>query len=127
MSGPYESVREKVSAIFSKLTQERACNLEATISARKINEVLTAALSEKYPVEVADQIAFNLVDWNSSAAFLVALHLFPENFTPEEIRAGVDLLLIDVPSHMITAARLGNYSAEDISGLSEGYDEPEGA
>jgi hypothetical protein len=96
------------------LTGERARQLEGSIPARKINDLLAAALSDKYSIEVADQIGFHLVDWNSDAAFLVAVHLFPERFTPEEIRAGVDLFLVHVPAHVMEAARQGGYPAENI-------------
>jgi hypothetical protein len=56
-----------------------------------ITSTITAALAaEDADDEVlhADEIAFHLTDWSSKAAFLVALHLFPERFTPEEIREG---------------------------------------
>lgn len=35
------------------------------------------------------------------AAFLVAVHLFPEKFTPAEMRAGIDLVLCHIPAHVI--------------------------
>ena len=114
MNDKYKSVREKVSAIFHELAQERARNLEGSIPARTINDVLAEALREEYPVEISDQIAFHLVDWNSDAAFLVAAHLFPEKFTPDEMRAGVDLFLVHVPAHVIEAARLSGNSTENI-------------
>jgi hypothetical protein len=62
----------------------------------------------------ADQIAFHLTDWSSDAAFIVALHLFPERFTSEEIEAGVGLFLCHVPIHVIAAARLAGHQAEDL-------------
>jgi hypothetical protein len=76
--------------------------------------LLREALSQDYPGEVADQIGFHLVDWNSDAAFLMAVYLFPEKFTPEEIQAGVDLFLVHVPAHIMEAARQGGYPAENI-------------
>jgi hypothetical protein len=114
MSDPYDSVRKKVSAIFSELAGERARQLDPVIRTRKTQDLLREALSEDYPSEVADQIGFHLVDWNSDAAFLVAVHLFPEKFSPEEIRAGVELFLVHVPAHVMEAARLGGYPAENI-------------
>jgi hypothetical protein len=40
----------------------------------------------------------------------VALHLFPEPFTPEEIRAGVGMFLHYAPNHIAEACRLtGTY------------------
>jgi hypothetical protein len=37
--------------------------------------------------------------------------LFPERFTADELRAGVDMLLVHVPAHILAAARLGEYEA----------------
>ena len=70
------------------------------------------AASEEQVLQ-ADTIAFHLTDWNADAAFIVALHLYPERFTPEEIEAGVGMLLSHVPSHVIAAARLAGHPVED--------------
>ncbi len=83
-----------------------------------ITSTITTALAGSDATEEqilhADQIAFHLSDWSSDAAFVVALHLFPERFTPEEIKAAVDMFLVHVPSHVIAAARLAGHSTEDI-------------
>jgi hypothetical protein len=75
----------KVQAIFSELVGERAEVLRADRFPNHICSLVTAALSEGASGEATvlhnDQIALNVVDWNSDAAFLVALHLFPERFT----------------------------------------------
>jgi hypothetical protein len=44
---------------------------------------------------------------------IVALHLYPERFTPKEIEAGVELFLCHVPNHVIAAARLAGHPVED--------------
>jgi hypothetical protein len=124
MSDEYESVCNKVSEIFAEFGQNRARNLEPNIPARTIKDSLATALSADYPIEIADQIAFHLVDWNADAALLVALHLFPERFTPEEMRTGIEMFLIHAPAHVIEAARLGGYPTENI--FTEGDDEPDG-
>jgi len=83
-----------------------------------ITSTVTAALSGSDATEEqvlhADQIAFHLTDWNSDAAFIVALHLFPERFTPEEIEAAVDMFLVHVPAHVVAAARLAGHPTADI-------------
>jgi hypothetical protein len=56
----------------------------------------------------------HVADWQGDAAFLVALHLFPERFTDEEIDEAVRSLLIHVPAHVIAAARLAGHSTEEI-------------
>lgn len=114
----HDSVREKVQAIFTELAGDRARMLEGGTFPASITSTITAALSGADATEErilhADRIAFNLTDWNSDAAFLVALHLFPERFTPEEIEAAVDMFLIHVPAHVIAAARLAGHPTEDI-------------
>jgi hypothetical protein len=55
------------------------------------------------------------VDWNSDAAFITAFLLFPEQFTPEDLRAGANRTLCHVPSHLLAAARLAGHETKDIS------------
>ena len=113
-----DSVHEKVKEIFRELVGDRAKNLNPEIFPTNITSTITAALlsdddSEK-ELLTKDGIAFHLTDWNGEAAFLVALHLFPERFSKEEIREGVQACLIHIPQHILAAARLGGYAAEDI-------------
>ena len=110
----HESARQKVQAIFREMAGERASQLRGNVNARRANDILGAALAEEMDPLRADQLAFNLVDWNADAAFVVAVILFPERFTEEELRAGVDMFLIHAPSHILTAARLGGYEAKDL-------------
>ena len=111
-------IQEKVGTIFRELAGERAATLDATRFPAGITSTITLALSNADDTESeilrADEIAFHLTDWVTDAAFLVALHLFPERFTPKEIREGVQAFLIHVPSHVIAAARLGGHPVEDI-------------
>jgi hypothetical protein len=114
----HDSVRKKVQAIFTELAGDRARMLDGSTFPAGITSTVAAALSSSDATEEqilhADQIAFHLTDWNSDAAFIVALHLFPERFTPEEIEAAVDMFLVHVPSHVIAAARLAGHPTEDI-------------
>lgn len=118
MKDAFDSVSEKVAAIFKELAGERSKTLDGSTFPAAITTAITSALSREEDGEQTflhkDQIAFHLTDWNSDAAFLVALHLFPERFTAEEISAGVDLFLAHVPAHVIAAARLSGKSTEDI-------------
>ena len=116
MDDTYDTVRQKVAAIFSELVGDRANMLAGDRLPERITGVLATALNdvEGYDVLHADEVAFHLTDWNSDAAFLVALHLFPEKFTREEISAGINLFLVHVPAHVIAAARLTGNSRDDI-------------
>jgi hypothetical protein len=118
MEDEFDSVGEKVAAIFKELAGERAKALDGSALPEAITKVITVALAGEEDGEQTfpqkEHIAFHLTDWNSDAAFLVALHLFPERFTPEEISAGISLFLAHVPAHVIAAARLSGHSTEDI-------------
>lgn len=118
MAESKHSFRDKVEAIFRELAGDRAANLNAERLPSQITSTITAALAgesgDADAILHADKIAFNLTDWNAEAAFLVALHLFPERFTPEEIRDGCEAFLIHVPLHVIAAARLAGHPTDDI-------------
>lgn len=115
----HDLVQKKVLAIFTELAGDRTRMLDGGTFSAGITTAITAALSSPEAsddqVLRADEIAFHLTDWNSDAAFIVALHLFPERFTPDEIAAGVDMFLVHVPSHVFAAARLAGHPVEDIS------------
>src|ERR1043165_5209313 len=92
---PMDIVREKVKAIFTELAGKRGDSLFA-ISPKSVMVPLTRAFQQagkNVDEEVAYEAAFHMVDWNEDAAFLVALHLFPERFTTEEIEGGLGLFL----------------------------------
>lgn len=109
-----DTLDEKVQAIFRELAgEDRAKWLRGDVPSRAMDQIAQALRSQHQP-EVAGEIGFHLGDWQSDAAFLVALHLFPERFTPEEIEDGVRSLLLHVPAHVIAAARLAGYPTQDI-------------
>ena len=77
-----EKLDEKVQAIFSEIAGvERANWLRGDVPSR-VMEQIAQAISAEHPREIAGEIGFHLGDWQGDAAFLVALHLFPERFTP---------------------------------------------
>jgi hypothetical protein len=118
MEDSTSSFRGKVETIFRELAGDRVAMLDAKQLPSNITSTITAALAGESgsadAILHADKIAFNLTDWNAEAAFLVALHLFPERFTPEEIRDGVEAFLIHAPHHVIAAARLAGHPTDDI-------------
>jgi hypothetical protein len=103
---PVDSVTEKVAAIFRELTGERAHQLYGSAIASSVRSAIAAAIASEYGSATAEKVALHMSDWNSDAAFIVALHLFPERFTPEEIEAGVGLFLVHAPNHIREACRL---------------------
>jgi hypothetical protein len=115
---PIMSEPDKVIAIFRELVGERASKLEGSHYPGDVNTRITADLAEDGAGEKEllrkDSIGFHLVDWQRDAAFIVALILFPDRFTNEEIRDEVDSFLCHVPAHVLEAARLGGYPTENI-------------
>jgi len=110
---------DKVLAIFQEIVGDRASALDGSHFPADINTRITKALldgrdSETTDCAQKDQLAFHLVDWQRDAAFIVALVLFPDRFTDEEIRDEIDRFLWHVPAHVIEAARLGGYPNENI-------------
>jgi hypothetical protein len=108
MTHSHESFRKKVTEIFTRLAgADRAQWLDAAKPSRCMLQIANAISSKSgYPQEVGWDIGMNVADWQADAAFLVALHLFPEEFTDDEIDEGVRSLLIHVPDHVVDAAIL---------------------
>ena len=114
MDDSIEAVSRKVATIFAELVGERAKRLDGSVIAEPAMSALERALVEEYG-EKAREIAFHMADWNSDAAFVVAVHLFSERFTPEEIAAGVGLFLVHAPNHIRAACGLtGQYVWENF-------------
>jgi hypothetical protein len=121
MKDPHETVSSKVREIFAEMAGERADRLDGSVVSVAARDAATAALIEQHGSERAADIAFHMTDWNSDAAFIVALHLFPERFTPDEIDAGFRLFLVHAPNHIREACRLtGEYVWENFPHDGEG-------
>jgi hypothetical protein len=114
MPDAYDSLRKKVIAIFRDLVGERADRLYGSKPLDDARRALENALAADYSPEVAADVGFHLADWNWEAAFLVAVCLFPERFTPEELSVGADMVLIHAPNHLAAAATLVDHPIEDV-------------
>jgi len=107
-SGPHQKTLDVLA-----FAGERIQNIESGRVAKDVIATIEAAIRKEYG-DKAQEIAFHLSDWNAEAAFLVALHLFPEKFTPEEILEGINDLLIHAPNHLAAAAALADCPGDDI-------------
>jgi hypothetical protein len=124
MGDPNNLVTEKVSAIFRELAGSRERELDGSVESIQTKKAIAAALAQSYNADTAGKVALHMSDWNSDAAFIVALHLFPERFTPEEIKAGIGLFLVHAPNHIREACRLtGQYVWEDFPYEDEASDD----
>jgi hypothetical protein len=109
-----DNVDQKVSAIFQELVGERAQQLKVAVpTAQKVIAHALAAEGEQ-PDKVAHDIAFHLTDWNTDVGFIVAVLLYPERFTAEEIQSGVEKFIVHAPNHIAAAAKLSGYPVADI-------------
>jgi hypothetical protein len=97
-----------VAAIFRELAGDRAREVDASVLSVRTHDAIAAALAERYGDDTAAKVGLHMSDWSADAAFVVALHLFPERFTPDEIDAGMGMFLCHAPNHIREACRLTN-------------------
>jgi hypothetical protein len=100
------SISEKVQSLFRDMVGDAASRLDGSHFPVEIRDRIANVLSKDFSEEISNDIAFHLVDWNGDAAFLVALHLWPEQFTDEEISKGLYQLFPHAPDHLAAAAKL---------------------
>ncbi|HYF47964.1 MAG TPA: hypothetical protein VEJ63_01055 [Planctomycetota bacterium] len=62
------------------------------------------------------ELGFQMGDWGRDAAMMLALHLYPEKFTPTEIRDIVGQVLVHVPNHIVAAAAIADQPVTDVWG-----------
>lgn len=102
-------VQKKTMAIFRELLDQRKCGY---LEAQK--PIAKALNGDRYLGKVAQDIAIHLVDWQFDGLIIVAITMFPERFTQEEIRRGVIMFLVHAPDHIAAAAKLGGWPVKDI-------------
>ena len=102
-------VSEKVLSIFQKIAGNRSRALRSDHYPAQTNSQITVALEKAaadFDSAKLDEIGFHLVNNNSGAAFIVALLLYPEEFTDEEIKDGVENFMLDTAKHSAKACRI---------------------
>jgi hypothetical protein len=104
----------KANTILAELVGNKAVLLDGSQVAEEAQRAITNALRAQFGEEKAADIAFHLTDWNSDAAFIVALLLFPDRFTPEEIEDGILGFACHAPNHVAQVAKLMDFRVEDI-------------
>ena len=112
-----DDLEEKVRKLLLPLGAERCESVIAAQIPRAVIGRIAEALTNRLPPEQALDVGFHMVDWNSEAAFIVALLLFPEQFTAAEIAEGIEGFLVHAPNHIIAAAKLMGYPVADIFGV----------
>jgi phosphoribosyl 1,2-cyclic phosphodiesterase len=105
--------KKKINDMFAEVVGDRAKVLDGLPHdiRKRIQNALQATGED---VQVARDTAFHLTDINSDIAFLMAVYLFPERFTDQEIDYGIGGLIIHMPNHLFAAAKINDCPCEDI-------------
>jgi hypothetical protein len=107
---PKSPVEIKTQRIFREAFGERAQFLQfSSDHTGEVASTVKDACKRAWGGKRAAEIGFHASDWAEDAAFLVALHLFPERFTAKEIRDGIESLACHIPYHVAGIADALNY------------------
>ena len=115
-NNPHDIARAKAEQLFREAFGERAERLFSSQSVASTMHKVRDAFSSDLPASQAEEVGFHMADWGSDAAFVVALHLFPERFTPEEIREATRMFAAHVPYHAAAAADILGFPGSDFIG-----------
>jgi hypothetical protein len=97
----------KTQAILVELAGERAARADGSRFPDDVYSVVTSALQSRYGKARSKLLAFHMLDWNSDAAFIVALLLYPDRFENDEIEAGIEMFLTHAaPNHIAPALKM---------------------
>lgn len=113
MSDPYDTFREKAKDIWQKLSPDKFQRIQDLSAQREMINRIAESLDIEDP-QIRRDVGFHMTDWVYDAAFLLALHLHPEEFSNEEIKAGINCFLVHVPAHVIAAAHQTDNSVDDV-------------
>ena len=115
MSKSMQSMERKVRQIFEELVGERAKQFDVAVPIAQ--NVIKRALRNDYDKQTAFDIAFHMTDWNGDAAIICAFLMFPERFTPAEIRHGISCIVVHAPNHLAAAAKHADFPVDDVWGI----------
>ena len=104
-----ETARQKVQAIFRDAFRERATQIFSPDNVAPTMDIVSAAFANELPPAPAEALGFHMADWAADAASVIALHLFPERFTAEEIRQATHGVGSHVEYHISAVADLLGY------------------
>jgi len=102
----YDSLEKKLKAIYVEIAGDKGKAVTANRIAKNVIARIKAIYSKEYGDRTASTLGMHMSDWHSNAAFIVAMHLFPERFTDEEIKTGIGLFLTHAPNHIRAACQI---------------------
>ena len=109
-----DTARAKVELLFREAFGKRAARLFSHRFVASTMHTVRDAFADDLPSAQAEAVGFHLADWGSDAAFVVALHLFPERFTHDEIREATRMFAAHVPFHAAVAADILGFPGSDF-------------
>ena len=116
---PTDRALRKARAIFTKAFDARGSLLFKSSSTAAMMETIGTAFARRMNREKAADVGFHLGDWASDAALVLALHMFPKKFSPEEVRHVTDYLAAGLPYHCAGLAAHFGYEGLARSGIRE--------
>jgi len=118
-ANPLDSATRKTRTIFVRTFGSRAAPLFKGVSTQKMMETISVAFARRMSREKAADVGFHIGDWAHDAALVLALHMFPERFTREEIRQVTDFVAAGMPYHSAALATHFGYEGLARNGIRE--------
>lgn len=116
---PLDKATRKTRAIFVRAFGSRAALLFKGASTQTMMDTVSAAFARHISREKAADIGFHIGDWAKDAALVLALHMFPEKFTRDEIRHVADFVAAGMPYHSAALATHFGYDGMAREGIRE--------
>jgi hypothetical protein len=112
-------VTDELTQKVQGLLRAVAGDLADRVSATTLHRVVIRRIKQAHVIDLgaddASRLGMHMSDWAGDGAFLLALHLFPDQFTDEEVRDGVARFLAHAPNHIRAACGItGSYVWEDF-------------
>ena len=114
-----DTVDRKTRAILVKAFGRRATRLFEGSSTQRMMQTIAGAFAHRMNREKAADVGFHLGDWAHDAALVLALHMYPERFTTEEIRQVADFVTAGTPYHCAALATHFGYEGLARDGIRE--------
>jgi hypothetical protein len=115
---PNQLAFDKTVQVFKEICPDRLGNLldpsnpKSANIGRDLRERISRIFAKRLGTDGAQQFAINTTGFSADVALLVALFLFPERFTDEEVAAGIRCFGLEISHHGVELARALKYIKE---------------
>jgi hypothetical protein len=113
---PNQLAFDKTAQVFREICPDRFRNLidpstpKSVLIGRELCERINRIFAERLGTDGSQQFAIHVTGFPADVAFLVALFLFPERFTDDEVAAGIRCFGIEASFHAVEIAKTLNYT-----------------